>query len=248
MPIQARATVFLVLAALAALLCWSPAYSSEPFKISQIADDTGTLRYFPILVEAYRRLGIEIVAVPLPAERALRVADSGFTDGETVRIEGIDALYPNLVRVPEPVVSVKVKIFTTGKTFPVTGWESLRPYSICYMHGLKLYEQGTQGMNRMAAFGQENAVRLLHDGVCEVAVLSSSAWVMVDSLNLGPMRELEPEIATFDLYHYVHKSHEKLVPLLTDELIRMKQDGVIEAILKPYQLDVQDAKVRQSLP
>lgn len=248
MPTHALSTVFLVLVTLQVLLGRGLAYSSEPFKISQIADDTGTLHYFPILQEAYRRLGFEIVAVPLPAERALRVADSGLTDGETVRIEGLEALYPNLVRVPESVVSVKVKAFTTGTTFPVAGWESLRPYSICYMHGLKLYEQGTQGMNRVSALGLENALRLLRDGICDVAVLSPSAWIMVDSLKMGPMRELEPPIATYDLYHYVHRRHEKLVPLLAEELRKMKQEGVVQAILEPYRQAVDDAKARQSLP
>ncbi|WP_027191746.1 type 2 periplasmic-binding domain-containing protein [Fundidesulfovibrio putealis] len=248
MPTHALSTVYLVLVTLQVLLGRGLAYSSEPFKISQIADDTGTLHYFPILQEAYRRLGFEIVAVPLPAERALRVADSGLTDGETVRIEGLEALYPNLVRVPESVVSVKVKAFTTGTTFPVAGWESLRPYSICYMHGLKLYEQGTQGMNRVSALGLENALRLLRDGICDVAVLSPSAWIMVDSLKMGPMRELEPPIATYDLYHYVHRRHEKLVPLLAEELRKMKQEGVVQAILEPYRQAVDDAKVRQSLP
>lgn len=248
MPTNALSTVFLVLVTLQVLLGRGLAYSSEPFKISQIADDTGTLHYFPILQEAYRRLGFEIVAVPLPAERALRVADSGLTDGETVRIEGLEALYPNLVRVPESVVSVKVKAFTTGTTFPVAGWESLRPYSICYMHGLKLYEQGTQGMNRVSALGLENALRLLRDGICDVAVLSPSAWIMVDSLKMGPMRELEPPIATYDLYHYVHRRHEKLVPLLAEELRKMKQEGVVQAILEPYRQAVDDAKARQSLP
>lgn len=248
MPTHALSTVYLVLVTLQVLLGRGLAYSSEPFKISQIADDTGTLHYFPILQEAYRRLGFEIVAVPLPAERALRVADSGLTDGETVRIEGLEALYPNLVRVPESVVSVKVKAFTTGTTFPVAGWESLRPYSICYMHGLKLYEQGTQGMNRVSALGLENALRLLRDGICDVAVLSPSAWIMVDSLKMGPMRELEPPIATYDLYHYVHRRHEKLVPLLAEELRKMKQEGVVQAILEPYRQAVDDAKARQSLP
>lgn len=245
MPTHVRATAFIVLAA---LLFQSPAHCSEPFKISQIADDTGTLHYFPILEEAYKRLGIEIVAVPLPAERALRVADSGLTDGETVRIEGLEALYPNLVRVPEPVASVKVKAFTTGKTFPVTGWESLRSYSICYMHGLKLYEQGTQGMNRISAMGLENALRLLRDGMCEVAVLSPYAWILVDSLNFGPMLELEPPIAAYDLYHYVHRRHADLVPLLAEELRKMKQEGVIEAILKPHQETLRAARGRQTLP
>ncbi|KAF0233499.1 MAG: hypothetical protein FD177_1613 [Desulfovibrionaceae bacterium] len=248
MPTHARATAFIVLAALAVLLSWSPGHSSQPFKISQIADDTGTLHYFPILQEAYKRLGFEIVAVPLPAERALRVADSGLTDGETVRIEGLEALYPNLVRVPESVVSVTVKAFTKGKKFPVNGWESLRPYSICYMHGLKLYEQGTLGMNRMSALGLENALRLLHDGMCDVAVLSPYAWMMVDSLNFGPMLELEPPIATYNLYHYVHRRHADLVPLLAAEFRKMKHEGVIEAILEPHQQALRAAKARQSLP
>jgi len=248
MTTHARTTVFIVLAVLATLLFRSQAHSSEPFKISQIADDTGTLHYFPILQEAYRRLGFEIVAVPLPAERALRVADCGLTDGETVRIEGLEVLYPNLMRVPEPVVSVTVKAFTTGKTFPVMGWESLRPYSICYMHGLKLYEQGTQGMNRVSALGLENALRLLRDGICDVAVLSPYAWIMIDSLKMGPMRELEPPIVTFDLYHYVHRRHEELVPLLAEELRKMKHEGVIEAMLKPHQEVVKAARRRQSFP
>jgi len=203
---------------------------------------------FPILVEAYRRLGIEIIAEPLPAERGLRVTDSGQTDGETVRVEGLEAVYPNLVRVPELVVSVEVKVFTTGVTFPVTGWESLHPYTVCYMHGLKLYEQGTQGMRRVPGFGQENAVKLLREGLCEVAVLSANAWVMVDRLNAGPMRELEPPVASYPLYHYVHRRHADLVPLLAEQLKQMKREGVIDAILAPHREAVRAAKARQSFP
>lgn len=248
MPIHARAKAFIVLAVLAALLFQSPAHSSEQFKISQIADDTASIQYFPILREAYRRLGIEIVAVPLPAERAVRVADSGLTDGETVRIEGIEALYPNLVRVPEPVVSVKVKAFTTGKVFPVTGWESLRPYSICCMHGVKLYEQGTQGMSQVCTLGLEHTIRLLREGMCDVAVLTPQAWILMDALNAGPFRELEPPIATYDLYHYVHRRHVELVPLLVEELRKMKREGVIEAILEPHQETLRAARDRQSVP
>jgi len=229
-------------------MCRSPAHCSQPFRISQIADDTGTLHFFPILREAYRRLGIEIVAVPLPAERALRVADSGQTDADAVRVEGIEALYPNLVRVPEAVVSMEVKAFTRGLSFAVEGWESLRPYSVCCIHGVKLYEQRTQGMNRISALGLENALRLLRDGMCDVAVLSPYAWTMVDTLKMGPMRELEPPIATFDLYHYVHCRHAELVPLLAEELRKMKQQSLIEAILKPHQEALRAAKNRQSLP
>jgi polar amino acid transport system substrate-binding protein len=253
MPCQTRSLAFLMHLALPVLLCWSPAHSSESykpslFKISQIADDTGTIQFFPILVEAYRRLGIEIIAEPLPAERGLRETDSGQTDGETVRVEGLEALYPNLVRVPESVVSVEVKVFTTGLFFPIMGWESMGPYSVCYMHGLKLYEQGTHGMRRVSAFGQENAVKLLREGLCEVAALSANAWIVIDRLNAGPMRELESPVASYPLYHYVHRRHADLVPLLAKELREMKREGVIDAILAPHREAVRAAKARQSFP
>lgn len=221
---------------------------SGPLRFSRMADDTGTIRFFAIVEEAYRRLGIAVEAEPLPAERALRAADSGLTDGDTIRVEGIDALYPNLVRVPEPVSHVDVLAFTTGLSFDVQGWESLRPYTVCYIYGAKLHEQGTQDLRRMGADGQENAVLLLRNGQCEVAVLSANAWIMIDKVNAGPMRELSPPIARHQLYHYVHRRHTALVPLLAEELRKMKREGVVDAILAPHRQDVEAAKARQSMP
>lgn len=221
---------------------------SGPLRLSRMADDTGTIRFFGIVEEAYRRLGVTVVAEPLPPERALQAADHGLTDGDTVRVEGIEAFYPNLVRVPEPVAHVDVTAFTTGLSFPVQGWESLRPYTVCYMHGLKLHEQGTSGMRRMGSDGQENAVRLLRDGQCEVAVLSANAWIMIDTVNAGPMRELEPPIARHQLYHYVHRRHAAIVPRLAEELRKMRQEGVIDAILEPGREAARQAKARQSMP
>jgi len=213
-----------------------------------MAGDTGTIKYFPILKEAYHRIGIEVEAVPLPAERALREADGGLTGGDAMRVEGIEAFYPNLVRVPEPVASVDVTIFTTGRVFPVNGWESLLPYSVCYLHGAKMHELGTEGLQRVPAYGQDNAVKLLRDGLCEIAVLSPNAWMVIDRLNAGPMRELEPPVAKHSLFHYVHRRHSNLVPLLAEELRKMKAEGRVDDILKPYREELKQAKARQSFP
>lgn len=248
MPGNIHAAKIIVLFAFMLLAQASPARCAEPFRISRVADDTGTIQYFPIVKEAYRRIGIEAVAVPLPAERALREADAGLTDGDTIRVAGIEAFFPNLMRVPEPVASVDVTVFTRGEAFPVNGWESLKPYSVCYMHGLKLHEIGTEGMRRVPAYGQQNAVQLLRDGLCDAAVLSPNAWMMVDRLNAGPMRELEPPVDTLPLYHYLHERHARLVPLLADALRKMKQDGTVDRMLKPYREALRQAKIRQSVP
>lgn len=236
------------LLAFTVLACAGTALCDTPLRISLMAGDTGTMNYFPILKEAYRRIGIEAEAVPLPAERALREADGGLTDGDAIRVEGIEAFYPNLVRVPESVASVDVTIFTAGLDFPVSGWESLRPYSVCYLHGAKMHESGTEGLKRVPAFGQDQSVKLLRDGLCEVAVLSRNAWMAVDRLNAGPLRELEPPVATHELYHYVHRRHSNLVPSLAEEIRKMKKEGRVDEILKPYREELKQAKARQSFP
>ena len=219
-----------------------------PLRISRIMDDPVTSQGLLVLKEAYRRLGIDIVADPLPAERSLQAADGGLTDGDAVRMEGLEAAYPNLVRVPEQVVTAEMKAFTAGLTFPVEGWDSLKPFVVGYIHGRKIDELGTVGMRRVAASNTGNAVRLLREGRCDVAVLSSMAWITIDELNAGPLRELEPAVDVVPLYHYVNRRHAALAPLLAGELRRMRQEGAIDAILAPGREAVKAAKARHSLP
>jgi hypothetical protein len=55
--------------------------------------------------------------------RILRRWDSLLSNA---RRGGLEAAYPNLVRVPEPVVTVEIKVFSTGLDFRVDGWDSLK--------------------------------------------------------------------------------------------------------------------------
>lgn len=221
---------------------------SGPLRFSLVERDQTSSQVFLVLKEAYRRLGIEVVAVELPAERSLQTAAAGMTDGEVARIAGLEKIYPDLVQVPEPLSMLEIKVFTTGLSFPVIGWESLRPYSFCYMHGFKAVEQATVGMKRTATATIQDLVRQLREGHCEVAVLGSRVWITVDRLNAGPLRELEPPLDVLPLYHYVHSRHAALIPDLAKELRKMRDEGLIDAILKPGQDALQMARKRQALP
>jgi len=239
-------------AALLALFFCTPSLANEslplgPLTLSRVKNDHKTSEAFLVLTEAYRRLGIEIISEELPAERAIQTAAAGKTDGEVARMAGLEAFYPDLVRVPEPVISLEIVVFSAGLSFPVNGWESLRPYNFCYMHGIKAIEQATKGMQRTATATTEDLVRQLRTGGCEVAVLGDQAWITVDRLNAGPLRELEPPLEVLHLYHYLHRRHEGLVPRVAEELRKMRGEGVIDAILKPGNEAVMAAKMRQSI-
>ncbi len=96
-----------------------------------------------VLQQAFRRIGVGVKITILPAERAMLNANAGIDDGETDRIAGLEKLYPNLMAIPEPVSNWKFVAFAKQVKFPTAGWDSLRPYSVGYINGAKIFEQNT---------------------------------------------------------------------------------------------------------
>jgi polar amino acid transport system substrate-binding protein len=216
--------------------------------LSHIHNDKPTALTFKVLQEAYRRLGIEAKEEFLPHERSLRASDAGEVDGEVMRIAGLEKEYPNLLRVPEPIYEFDTIAFTTGLVFKVEGWESLRPYQLCVLRGLKLSEQGTEGMNRMIGNSVDHLIEMLRRDRCQVAILGRASWLEIDRLKAGPLRELQPPIATLQLFHYVNKRHAALVPKLAETLRQMRVEGVISAITASEDQAIAEAKRRNSFP
>lgn len=216
-----------------AWLALSPARTAaaETITVSQMENDTLSAQAFAIIREAYRRLGIDLQAVPLPRERALMFSDSGETSGEVIRMAGIETLYPNLVRVPEPVVTFDTVAFTTGLSFAVNGWESLRPYRLCVLRGMKLAEMGTDGMQRILANSNGQIIRMLVAGRCEVAVLGYQIWREIEPHLKDSLRALEPPIVSVPLYHYLHRNHADLAPQVAETMRQMRADGTTARLL-----------------
>lgn len=233
----------------------SPAHAAEWLPeqqrvVSQMADDPIlSVRAYQVMREAYRRLGLDLRPAMLPRERALISADSGETDGDLIRAAGIDAHYGNLVRVPEPVVTFDVIAFTAGLKFAVDGWDSLRPYSLCIMRGMKIAEQMTEGMQRLIANTADQAILMLSAGRCQIAILGREVWPDVERLGAGPLRALDPPVARVPLYHYVHRRHAGLVPHLADALRGMRDDGTTAGLLANGEDQaIAAARRRNSLP
>ncbi|HEX7970655.1 MAG TPA: hypothetical protein VF501_00280, partial [Thiobacillus sp.] len=90
--------------------------------------------------EAFRRVGVRLRLVRLPAERGLLNANAGIEDGDLVRIAGLEARYPNLVRVPEKLLDWEFAAFGKDATLPAR-WETLRTRPVGHIRGWKLYER-----------------------------------------------------------------------------------------------------------
>lgn len=186
-----------------------------------------------VMAEAYRRLGLGLEVHRLPGERALLSANDGKLDGELYRKVGMEKMYPHLVIVPVPLLTYEVVVFTRGTRFVVNGWESLRPFNIGFVRGIKIIEQNTQGMTIEPVATMQQAFQKMELGRTDLVVANrASGQAVVKALQLEDVSTLSPPLASFPVFHYLHRKHESLLPKLTAVLKQMQKDQSIEKIQK----------------
>lgn len=184
-----------------------------------------------ILREAYTRLGIEIDIQHYPGERALYTANQGVVDGELVRVTNLHTTYPNLLMVPTSFMEIEIMAFTKQLSFPVEGWESLRPYTIAFLRGFKLAEAQTEEMRVYETANDELTFQLLEAERVQVALGTRLGGVFfIKRMKLDEIAPLEPPLATIPMYHYLHNKHERLVPQIDEVLQQLIQEGIHQQI------------------
>ncbi len=207
----------------------TPLHAQEKLVFSVVEGVSATA----ILQEGYKRIGIDIEAKILPAERALSMSNSGELDGEVNRIVNINMKYPNLIMIPIPIFFLDIVAFTKHLEFPVQSWESLAPYEVATLRGMKVAENGLQGMKYLALTEFEQILRMLDKERIEVAILPRlDGLQIIKKFNLKTIEILEPPLVRINLYHYLHKKHKHLVPKITASLRKMDKEGLIKKMFK----------------
>ena len=181
--------------------------------------------------EAYKRIGIQVNIRKYPGERALRLANSGKVDGEVQRINGIAANYTNLIQVHPAINYIEGAAFTQSLSFAVKGWSSLEPYRVGYIRGIKFAERNTKNMDAQAVGDYQGLFRMLDQNRLDVAISPRlNGLYQMKLLGVANIQVLTPSIMRFDLFHYLHKKHEKLVPKISAVFEVMRQSGELTAI------------------
>lgn len=182
-----------------------------------------------IIFEAYRRIGIKVNYLNLPGERALIMTNTGHTDGELLRVDGMSSKYPNLIKVPIVYLLAEQTAFSKNRKLKVAGWKSLKPYRIGFRIGYKLAEFKTIGMDVDKTSTAESAFEMLERDRVDVVVENRQIGLeVVRSLNLKGITPISPPIQVDPLFHYLHKKHDSLVSALTVELSEMKRKGILQ--------------------
>lgn len=206
--------------------------ANPEMKVSTLFEgDPATLVATRILTEAYGRLGITLDVISMPGERSLVSANTGVTDGELYRKGDIANQYPNLRIVPVPLMRYEIVAFCRCKPFVIKDWNSLKPYRIGYIKGIKIVEQNTAGMDVEAVGTLRQAFTKLELGRSDIVLTNRVTGIAaLRDQQLKDVITLSPALASFEVYHYVFKGHEELVPKLTEVLRKMEKDGTMEKI------------------
>lgn len=184
--------------------------------------------------EAFRRIGVDFKLVTLPSERSLHSANLGEIDGEGLRVPGLSAEYPNLVQVPERYVAISFVAFARDTTIRLDqGWESLRPYRLAFIKGWKMFESNAGGARIVTRVDKaEQMFQMLEGGRIDLALYTRADGIaLARAMGLASIAPLAPTLKDVDMYLYLHRKHEALVPKLAQALREMKADGTHARIL-----------------
>lgn len=187
--------------------------------------------------EAFRRVGRGVRVQRLPCERSLLQADQGHTDGDILRIAGLESRYPSLVRVPEPLFTVEFSCFVTRRDLNIASPEDLRPLRVGYILGWKILEDNVQAARVERVREPEALFAMLADGRVDVVIYEriTGAW-LIKAWGLARIHALEPPLFSTPQFLYLHRRHAALVQPLAEALAAMRAEGRFEELARQHGL------------
>lgn len=195
--------------------------------------------------EAFRRAGVRLQLVRLPAERGLLNANAGIEDGDLNRIAGLEAQYPNLVRVPVKLADWEFTAFSKNAALPAS-LDGLRTHPVGYIKGWKIYEKQFAGAQDVVTAGDpEQLFRQLHLDRIEVALYAHwEGLSLIQRQGLKGVVALDPPLAKREMFIYLHKRHAALVPKLAEALRAIKAEGLYDRLYREKVLSLSDTVAR----
>jgi polar amino acid transport system substrate-binding protein len=187
-----------------------------------------------LLVAIYKRLGISVEFIDMPAKRSLIESSEGRVDGEVQRILAVQEQYPTLVAVQPSFNSIEPSAFVrSGTSLRVDGWKSIASHSVGIVRGVGSSERGTQGMPTVQPVTtMENLMQSLEAGRFEVAVNDRfSGLLVIRKLGLeGKVQPLDPPLEHIPLHHFLHERHRELVPKVGQVVRSMQTSGELDRL------------------
>lgn len=166
------------------------------------------------------------------------MSSTGRVDGELFRIGNLQAQYPDLIQVPSSINLLEGVYVSTNPDLVIDDWPALASRFVGIQRGIKFVEKALKPypeLRLLTVNKNEQLLQALSSGRIDVAILARlnalSAMQLVPDVRfvIG-----ENALVTHKLYHYLHRKHEALVPLIDAALQTMAENGRIVEIRQQY--------------
>lgn len=191
---------------------------------------------YAVLSEAVQRINGTVNISRLPAERVLVSANNGLDDGVLLRIKGLEKFYPNLRRVPEKMMNSEFVGYSINKNIEGGDFNKLKQYSVAYVNGWKIFEKNLASH----PYAQKvttplQLFRLLQIGRTETILYEKwQGLAIARNLQIKNLYQLKPAFITLEMFMYLHKKNESVIPALALALKGLKTDGTYQKLEQEY--------------
>ena len=228
------------------LLTYSLNGSAQQLKFAMLQQGESQNISMCVLLEAYRNIGISVLFNAFPTTRSLKLSNSGVYDGETARVLAAQKKYTNLHPITIPTLYMRGTAFTIKHTeFKPSGFESLAPFRVIIPKTVIFFERRTKDLPDVIKGTDFHApFKMLAMGRGDVVASTYLAGVVsMRELRLKNVVALKPPIMEIPLHHFLNKKHQKLIPIITAEMLKMQRSGRIEQIYQQYVTNLTDPNI-----
>ncbi len=183
-----------------------------------------------LLYSAFRNVEIPVNFTVMGMLRGYQAANDGEIDGVMSGTPDMDINYPELIRIPEKLDDVGVRVFTrTEDGRNIDSWDDLNGLRVGVLQGrVYINESLPEGAERVTEATDHLVLESLANGNTDAAVLSIR---MHDAFPIPAGVQVAYDLEVFPEYLYLHKDYQNTALVIADELRRMKADGSANRII-----------------
>jgi len=164
-------------------------------------------------------------------ERGLRALDQGLDDGNLPRVAGLEKSYPNIRQVPGKVMDFNFQVFSKNPDIIIDNWMSLQDYDVAFVTGWKILEKNVKARTITKVSTSDQLFWMLDQNRTQLVIYEKwQGLEIIRKRGFKGILALDPPLITREVFLYVNKRHESLIPKLAFALEQMKRDGSYQHI------------------
>lgn len=194
----------------------------------------------PLLRDLYQQVDTEIQALAIPASRQAYMLQGQEVDAVIVYPEGLEQLHPEFIRLPTPLTSVRVALFTARTDLD---WPLPPGLSLGVVRGISdssVRATLPPGLDIMELNDPSQLMRMVSRDRLDLVLLPyTEGLAIIRDLKLETVRPVGPFLAEKPLYHYLHQRHQHLAAPLDAVLRTWTENGYLEATHRRFREELE---------